>query len=61
MDGLTILSYKVTDDLQDARGLIERIREQMPPRLAAKLTTARDLVEEVEDALADGPAGDPGQ
>lgn len=57
--GLKFLSYQVADGLVDARNLIERIEDAMPPEhrgLRGKLKTARDLLTEVEDALADGPA-----
>lgn len=54
---ITILTSAVADDLQDARNLVSRIEDAMDPRfshLRGKLKTARELITDVENALADG-------
>lgn len=60
---ITIISYAVADELRDLRYRLEFARDELQskPRLAAKLTTALREIEDVEDALADGPAGEPGK
>jgi hypothetical protein len=49
--GMTILSHQLADDFQDARNLIARLEEHMPPRLRGLLITARQLVTEAQDGF----------
>lgn len=51
--GVTILSSSLKDTFGDARALIAFLEQEMPPRLRGKVTTARELLDEVENELAD--------
>lgn len=49
--GITFYSHTLADQFQDARHLILALEDRMPEKLRGKLTTARELLGEVEDAM----------
>lgn len=51
--GITVVTAAARHDFDDARALISRLEDDMPPRLRGKLQTARELLTEVENMLAD--------
>lgn len=51
--GLTILTTSLKDTFEDARALIAFLEQEMPPRLRGKVTTARELLDQVKNELAD--------
>lgn len=52
----TAVTAGTRHDFEDARHLIRRLEDDMPPRLRGKLQTARELLTEVENELADNGA-----
>lgn len=51
---IEILTWSVQQDLQDARNLISRVSDEIPLKLGAKAAAALALLDEIENALADG-------
>jgi hypothetical protein len=54
---ITTLTWTAKQDLQDARIIITRVGDELPPTLAAKATRAIEELREIENALADEGLG----
>jgi hypothetical protein len=51
---IEILTWSAQQDLQDARNLISRVSDEIPLKLGVKAAAALALLDEIENALADG-------
>jgi hypothetical protein len=51
---ITVLTAPARDDIADARNLITRLADDLPLKLAEKACAAAGLLDDIENALADG-------
>jgi hypothetical protein len=51
--GATTLTTSLKDTFDDVRALIAYLEQELPPGLRGQITTARELLDDAENKLAD--------